>query len=340
MLEGNRLASILRHWGEVGRTPLAPESRHEVTCKSVNRMTSAAKALRSVETEQSVLEGNRLASALRHWAQLGRTSLALKPRREVSWEGVNRMTSAAKALSHAQIGRLRGLLLESNSLLAPLTDPLLSDFDLHRWLVEEREEIYSDWLEWLLRQLPTIGDVFDVLGIRKPEDIASNTLVTFSTNREAWVKLPHWESFRRLDLVVRCSRRVLVLIEVKKTSADWAEVEKQRDYAEWSKLQPESNKYLVLLAKGGERPEYYGFQLRTYRNLCLALREKVRRLIEKQRMPIATGALVLAYVGTVEQNLLGLSSAAARRVIKGEEVPTARELTDYLEQFLERRLGQ
>jgi hypothetical protein len=206
--------------------------------------------------------------------------------------------------------------------------------------VEEREEIYSDWLEWLVRQLPTIGDVFDVLGIRKPEDIASNTLVTFSTNREAWVKLPHWESFRRLDLVIRSSGRVLVLIEVKKTSADWAEVEKQRDYAEWSKLQPESNKYLILLAKEGQRPEYFGFQLRTYRDVCLALREKVPRLIQKQHMTIATGALVLGYVGAVEQNLLGLSSTAARRVIKGEEVPTAGDLADYLEHFLEKRLGQ
>ena len=290
--------------------------------------------------EKSILEGERLASAFRGWAKLGRTLLALRSGRQVTWKSVDRMTSAAKAPQHEQLVELRGLLLGSNSRLAPLTEPLLSNFDLHRWLAEEREEIYSDWLEWVIKQLPTVGDVLDVLDMPRPEGMTSDTPIAFSTKREKFVELPHWETFKKLDLVIHSPGRVLVLIEVKKTSAEQADVAKQRAYAEWAEAQPERNKYLVLLAKESERPEYHKFQLRTYGGLCRALREKVRGLVQNRHMPIATGALVLAFVGAVEQNLLGLSSVVARRVVEGEEVSTARGFTDYLEHFLGGRLGK
>jgi hypothetical protein len=289
--------------------------------------------------EKSTQEGHRLVSTFRHWAELGRKTRAGRLGRKATWEGVSRMISAAQVLWRAESDELCSLLMESNRRLAPLADPLLSDFDLHRWLAEEREEIYSDWLEWVLKQLPSLRDVFDVLGIRWPEEIASESVPTFETKREMQVTLPHWGSHKKLDLVVRRAGRVLVVIEVKKTSAEDAYVAKQEEYAAWAEREPETSKYLVLLAEEGQRPEYYKFRLRPYRDLCLALRQKVPPLIENKHISLATAALVLAYVGAVEQNLLGLSSGAARRAINQECVPTTPELIDYLERFLGRGQG-
>jgi hypothetical protein len=282
--------------------------------------------------KSGVEKESRLVETLRHWAELGRISSALKPKRRASWESVNRLIDAARTVRLAEAAKLRHLLLESNNRLAPLSDPLLSNFDLRRWLAEEREEVYSDWLEWVVKQLPTLGDVLYVLGVLEPEGIASEALSTFSTKREMQVKLR--ESWKRLDLVIRSAGRVLVLIEVKKTSAEEADTAKQKEYLEWAKGEPERDKYFILLAKAGERPEYHEFKLRTFEDICRVLRKRVPELISERKMTVSTGALVLAYVGAVEQNMLDLSSGAARRVIGGEDVATARRLALYLERLL------
>jgi hypothetical protein len=224
---------------------------------------------------------------------------------------------------------LRGLLEKSNSRFAPLADPLLIDFDLHRWLAEQREEVYSDWLEWVVKQLPTLQDVFDVFGMPPiVGDVKTNQ--SFSTEREKRVKLPEWESYKKLDLVIRCEG-FLLLIEVKKTSPEEAaDVAKQKDYVAWAEREPEPSKDFILLANEGERPEYNRFRLWTYRNLCLRLREKVQRLVEKRELSITASALVLSYVGAVEQNMLGFSSMTPRNAFKGQTIRTARELVAYL----------
>jgi hypothetical protein len=42
------------------------------------------------------------------------------------------------------------------------------DFGVHRWLRASREEAYSDWLEWIVRQLETGPDVFSFFGLTVP----------------------------------------------------------------------------------------------------------------------------------------------------------------------------
>ena len=156
-------------------------------------------------------EENRSVIALRHWSELGRMTRAHRRAAPVSWERVERLVDACNTVWRAQSEELRKLLEKSNSRFAPLVDPLLIDFDLHRWLVEQREEAYSDWLEWLVKQLPTLQDVFHVFGIQGVEDTAR----AFSTKREEWIKPPRSESYKRLDLVIR-GQDCLLVIEVKK----------------------------------------------------------------------------------------------------------------------------
>jgi len=277
----------------------------------------------------AALGPDKAAEVVRHWAELGRMTRAHRRPPTISWENVEPLIDACKTVWRAQSEELRGLLEKSNSLLAPLVDPLLIDFDLHRWLAEQREEVYSDWLEWVVRQLPTTQDVFDVFDI---QTAIGNVEVPqrFSTQREERVKLSDWESYKKLDLVIR-SEGFLLLIEVKKTSPEDADVAKQEEYVAWAETQPEAHKQYILLANKGERPEYHKFRLWTYEDLCLRLRRKVGSLIQKQEMRITSAALVLAYVGVLEQSMLRLCSATARRAFNRQPVRTGRELAAYLE---------
>ncbi len=275
--------------------------------------------------------------AFRSWAELGRRLRASDARRRPTWEGAKRLIAAAKTVWQANSNRLREILAESNKRLEPLQDPLLSDFGLPRWLADGREENYSDWLEWVVKQLRTSRDVLEVFGISQPERLGLERAIEPCTTRELCVRLPNWESSKRLDLVVRWPGQALLLVEVKKTSPEQADTAKQREYAEWAESQPEPYKYLVLLANEGERPEYQQFRLQPYGNLCRALRDKVPDQIKRGAMTISTGALVLAFVGAIEQNLLGLSADAARKASGRIAAVGAGDLVGYFDRFYGRR---
>ncbi len=82
-------------------------------------------------------EANRSVIALRHWAELSRMARAHRRPVTISWEHAERLIDACKTVWRAQSEELRQLLEKSNSRFAPLVDPLLIDFDLRRWLVEQ-----------------------------------------------------------------------------------------------------------------------------------------------------------------------------------------------------------
>jgi hypothetical protein len=65
------------------------------------------------------------------------------------------MVLAAKNDSKRAANNLEALLSESSSQLFPrLGDPLdpRLDFGAHRWLKNSREEVYSDWLAWVIQR--------------------------------------------------------------------------------------------------------------------------------------------------------------------------------------------
>jgi hypothetical protein len=94
---------------------------------------------------------------LRTWANLGRSLIVAQPSSSVSWDPAGRMIAASRQLFTEQAERLKTLLAESNERLKPLGDPLSIDFGVHRWLAGEREEAYSDWLEWIIKQIKAPG---------------------------------------------------------------------------------------------------------------------------------------------------------------------------------------
>ncbi|MCR4418726.1 MAG: hypothetical protein QHH27_03285 [Clostridia bacterium] len=191
-------------------------------------------------------------------------------------------------------------------MLHPLEEPLKMAFPLHRWLAEDREEAYSDWLVWILEQLGSARHVGYVLwGEEMPGFSLSDQRC--SVEREVWVPEGHPGRSGRLDCVIRIGEEAIILVEVKVVWAEWADLGKNRGYRQWLDSQPFPIRKAYLLATGGDRHLYEGdFELVTWGAICRRLRRLIPELAAEGRPTLA--ALTGGFVGAVEQNLLGLPS--------------------------------
>lgn len=97
------------------------------------------------------------------------------------------------------------------------------------------------------------------------------------------------------------------MIEVKVTSADEAETDKQSGYRKWlESLRCRHKPQPVLVAVGAEREGYPGgFMAVQWSEICIALRRMLPGL--HRRLGILKTALIAAFVGAVESNLLHLT---------------------------------
>jgi hypothetical protein len=216
--------------------------------------------------------------------------------------------------------------------LTPLEDPLEMDLGLHRWLQEEREEAYSDWLEWVVLQAGTSARVFKLFRLGDlPCGLPPSQEV--DVKREDCIPAGHEDHEGRLDLVIRCGDRAIIVVEAKKGDADGADTSKQAGYMKWLEAQPypEERRFAILLARSLEDEEYEGFRAKRWDAVCIAMRELAIELNKEGR--VATAAMVLAFVGAVEQNLLGFSLPPPR---EGGAPPRFNpRLVDHLTKFVE-----
>src|SRR5262249_47956098 len=113
-------------------------------------------------------------NVLRTWASMGAELRAARSRGVPDWQPVHRMVEVTRPKLIAEAERLRTLLDQSRQLLAPLSDPFDVDLGLHRWLDSEREEAYSDWLEWVVRQAKEANAVFKLLNLGVPPEEANS----------------------------------------------------------------------------------------------------------------------------------------------------------------------
>jgi hypothetical protein len=70
-----------------------------------------------------------------------------------TWSVTHRLLEAAARYADDRTDVLKRLLDQSDARLDPLRDPLRMTFSLHRWMADDREEAYSDWLAWVLTEL-------------------------------------------------------------------------------------------------------------------------------------------------------------------------------------------
>lgn len=256
------------------------------------------------------------------WADVGARAVAarLAPRRNCDWDGVDEVIEATSGVLIANGEELRGVIEGSNDRLKPFVDPLVTDFGAHRWLAASREESYSDWLHWIVEQLKTPDLVLPLFGLDVPEDLRGRD-VTPEARREPWVAQGRAESGGRLDLRIEYPGYPLLVVEIKKTEAEHADLRALRGY---SRSLPRGSVRRLLVTKA-EDLSYSGFVVCSWRHLALHLRRAALIVAD-----LSVRAMILAFAGAVEQNLLGFSADAARKAIDGKPVPVSTGLLDYL----------
>lgn len=190
------------------------------------------------------------------------------------------------------------MLRRSAELLAPLEDPLQVDLGVHRWLEAQREENYSDWLAWVLRQIPAAERLFRFLGLPLLQSLELSGAGTPHIAREAPFEAG------RLDIVIRYPDRALIVVEVKCEDGQTDYGPQLGHYREWKDRQPEACKLGVLVTTEEGQSDTAGFAVRTWRELAWELRRLACELRQANRWCAA--AMTLAFAGAVEQNLLGL----------------------------------
>lgn len=257
------------------------------------------------------------ATLFQQWAELSRMLAPAQMRCALTfdWTAAQPFIAAAQDKLAFDANKLRDLLEASRARLKPLEEPFDLDLGVHRWLAGEREEAYSDWLEWAVRQIREPSQVLRLFGISLPAEAGKLTTDSFEVQREVAVSYGHADRTGRLDLVIRYGRTLLVVIEVKKTGADEADTMKHEGYARWVREQNYPKTISILLATDAVSAEYGTFQFSSWAKVCVELRRLAPLLAREWRVTVA--ALMLAFVGAVEQNLLGFSAGMVRNVSAG-----------------------
>ena len=251
------------------------------------------------------VDTGQLSRTLAQWGSLYRKP----PSRPISWAPADLILQAAINDSAVEEKRLRELLERSDQQLRELRnlrDPLLADAGLNRWLRGDREEAYSDWLAWILDQL-TCPELVKLLGILDPK-VASycEQRPKFAVDRETVI--PEG----RLDLVIRFDPDAVLIVEVKTVSADepGARIAKQKGYDAWLKDQPEQHRSAVLLAVDAASEDYEGFAPLRWGEVCIRLRRMIPDIVH--RVDVVKTAMIIAFIGAVETNLLRLVTPYGR----------------------------
>jgi len=258
----------------------------------------------------------------RRWAALGTGVASTQREQMTNWRPVARMVEAAKETLKGEAKRLRWLVQESDRQLEPWGDPLIVDLGMHRWLADDREESYSDWLAWVVEQLKTPNLVFRLFGEKCPAEGDARTTAP-AVSREPFVPLGHAGHEGRLDLLIDYEDLPLLVVEVKKGGSEQADKGKQGGYRKsLEKKHPNRELRPVLLVTSAEEPTSEGdFVVRTWAEVCVELRRMAAGEL-KAGVPRIAVALILAFVAAVEQNLLGFSADLIRRIRddKGDSV--------------------
>lgn len=236
------------------------------------------------------------AEILRTWASLSEPS-------SVDWSPVTQIIQVAEAESQRLESTLKELLKTSDARLRSfsLCDPLLADAGLNRWLKKEREEAYSDWLAWIFEQLDkAVGaaGVLKVLGIDEP---------TIPLNEHTHFAQPERERIitaGRLDIVLTLGELALIVIEVKKYSAESSDTAKQAGYYEWLQSQQVTHRMALLLTSDAAEEKYEEFSVLLWADVCIWLRRMLPELAIS--LGPVKAAMFVAFISAVETNILDL----------------------------------
>lgn len=235
------------------------------------------------------MEKNTL-GLFRRWASLGREL----SQSEGNWNHTRNFRKAGMSYLSEKENAYKKLLKKSQRRFRPLSDPFSVNLGLHRWLSLAREEAYSSWLAWILEQLETSEYVDKVLMVKRKRRLPGEV----SCELEEWVSEGDLKQSGRIDILISFGRTHALVLEIKVGDADYADTGKQTGYAKSFGKSVQK----ILLARSGEKDRYEGdFVLRRWDQICVNL----RRLVPELKLNHIQKALILAFVGAVEQNIAG-----------------------------------
>jgi hypothetical protein len=237
-------------------------------------------------------------SSFSAWANLGKELRLANQKTAPDWWSVQKLIDAAQPILQENMDKARRLLERSNQLFAPLKDPFEIPLGLHRWLSVEREEAYSDWLAWIIEQLSSPETIVGFLCGETPADLVSQCVGQLKVYRETVFSTA--QSVRRTDIEICFGAKRTILIEVKMVDTDEVsdqQLSDQRSYA------TDFEKRLLLVPSGNLSEGRKFFTLVLWKDICLRLRKLIPSL---SRENITIAAMVSAFVGAVEQNVLRL----------------------------------
>jgi hypothetical protein len=245
------------------------------------------------------------AKLIARWAALPVNRVGSRP---VSWAGALAMVEATDRDADIMSIQLDELLAQSRERLGGVDDPFAVDLGMHRWLKRSREETYSDWLQWLLEGR-SASDIVQLFGLSS----AGPTVAQCHVEREYVIP------GGRIDLLVSWEGFSL-LVEVKTSGAmashQW------ESYLSW--LGKRAGRVAAVLLAVDE-PDVVPdeWQFCSWSSVVTSLRDwSAGGLASSIQMK---DVMTLAFVGAVEQNILGLRSS------KHSNVP---RIVDHLKAWL------
>jgi hypothetical protein len=250
---------------------------------------------------------------LKMWADMYRQGAFRTSLSSGCWQAADELLGVALAADCSARAGLEGALAISDQTFNPLADPFSIDLGAHRWLFSKREEAYSDWLGWILEQIKDAGQVLKLLGVQDEE------LLLKCASEDPLVKREFAIPDGRLDLSIDFGKHLFVIVEIKTKSFDEDAVQDQlKKYARWAQEQPRPTLCYFAAVESGEFACPAGFEPLPWRELALRIRAQARDWISASKRPPLGGrdliraAMILAFCGAVEQNLLRLSGKPVR----------------------------
>lgn len=295
-----------------------------------------------------------LSSPFHDWSTLWRTlgsELFISRNTPAAHPGYVWPSSSANLLSTAGSVRFLqrrkdfdSLIERARAVFAPLGEPLDLNFGAHNWLKSKREEVYSDWLAWILGHMSS-GEIVDLFEARTILAEAERDKPPLKIHRELYVLKGHEGASGRLDILVVLPGKAALVLELKKVSVAEADIEKQKGYVEHMERQDLSCSYFILTtdrSRGKLDDDKFGvmphrdtgsnlsrWEVIPYRDICCNLRSWVANKISgRSGENFTLLAMTLAFVSAVETNLLnftlpvnGIASQAIlnhlNKIIKG-----------------------
>ena len=217
----------------------------------------------------------------------------------MTWSSAHHLAALLNAYGDRLQSSYRTLLMCCDQFFAPLSDPLRCDLGLHAWLAPEREESYSKWLNWTLKQFAECGTLGEILDLPIPS--VSDTSGIRLLN-ELTIRSRDRKRSGRIDIAVCWHGDVSAILEIKTKSFTAEALEKHLLYCESPDVPPEAAR--IFIAQSADGLDLRGFRLLDWHEVCVRLRRRVQRVAqEKGPLP---AAMVIAFIAAVEQNLLGV----------------------------------